>query len=334
MADNNRLELEITATDNTGPAAAKAKANFKSIDQQAAETAVSMSKSFDTASASVIRSLQTLEQRAALVGKSGVEKLVAQRQMLVDRAGSDEAAVNRIATAYDKLISAQQRLDRESATKRSGIAAGQATLPGEAGFQSALKAVQSRDSELRALEDRARRATLSRPAFLRDELNQALSQRGLTDEVRQRYRTSYAAMIKAAEEEAQHEGGHSQVLRRGILGVKDFLEGSTRGAIIEGTDILVGTSGGGGILQKAIPQIAEITGLSSTAVIAVGSLAAAFAGLGFAGIESARHLAETGEQINNFSLRSGIDPTRVQAFQFAAKAAGQDPNIVETLSRQ
>jgi hypothetical protein len=69
MADNNRLELEIHATDTSGPATSKARANFKSIEQQAAESAVSMTGSFDKATASVLRSIQSLEQKAALAGK-------------------------------------------------------------------------------------------------------------------------------------------------------------------------------------------------------------------------------------------------------------------------
>jgi hypothetical protein len=44
-------------------------------------------------------------------------------------------------------------------------------------------------------------------------------------------------------------------------------------------------------------------------------------------------LAETGEEIKNFSIRTGIAPDRVQAFQFAAKASGVNPDIAERMTK-
>jgi hypothetical protein len=259
--DNNRLELVLSIVDeNTASATAKARANMRNFVEEAVKAAqgasnsldkvtIELARSFEKASGSAMSSLDRLEARAALAGKRGVDRLVAERELRIKALGDDEAAIRRVTSAYDKLITAQQK---------SGGGHG----------------------------------------------------------------------------EGEGHGVGSMVLRRGFLAVKDFGEGRIQGTMAEAADILFGQGGSGGVVQKFIPEIAELTGLSSSAVIAVGSLTAAFLGLGFAGVESARHLAETGEQIKNFSVRSGIDQTRVQAFQFAAKAAGQDPNIVETLSRQ
>jgi hypothetical protein len=259
--DTNRLEVILSIVDeNTAAATAKARANMRSFVEEAVKAAqgasnsldkvtIELARSFEKASGSAMSSIDRLEARAALAGKRGVDRLRAEMDLRIKALGEDEAAIQRVKAAYDKLITAQQK---------SGGGHG----------------------------------------------------------------------------EGEGHGVGSMVLRRGFLAVKDFGEGRIQGTMAEAADILFGQGGSGGVVQKFIPEIAELTGLSSSAVIAVGSLTAAFLGLGVAGVESARHLAETGEQIKNFSVRSGIDQTRVQAFQFAAKAAGQDPNIVETLSRQ
>ena len=90
----NRLELDIVANDRTQPETQKASANFKSVEAEAVRAARSMSKSFDSASVDLVRSiqkgtasaesaLQGLERRAALVGKTGIEKLLIQRSQAI-----------------------------------------------------------------------------------------------------------------------------------------------------------------------------------------------------------------------------------------------------------
>lgn len=262
MADN-RLELEITATDTTGPAAAKARANFNSIEKDAAKAAANMSKGFDASAVEMsqkitaateqgMRSLDALARRAELAGKSALEKLYFQRNNIPTNLGDDRNIVAQYQAHYDKLIAARKKYE----------------------------------------DDR-----------------------------------------KKQDSESEHGVG-SMALRRGFLAAKDFGEGRVQGTFAEIADILFGQGGSGGVVQKFIPQIAEITGLSNGAVIAIGSLAGAFAGLGFAGIESMKSLAETGEEIRKFSANTGIAPTRVQAFQFAAKAEGADPSIFGRLSSE
>lgn len=266
MSDNNRLELDIVAHDDTGPATAKARANFRSVEAEAARSAVNMSKGFDAqavemgrsidkAAASALRSLDALERRAALAGKSAVEKLVVQRNQMIASLGSDEPAIQRAMSAYDKLISARQKYEEKMRQMDSG--------GGHSGH-----------------------------------------------------------------------GVGSMALRRSFLAAKDFGEGRMQGVFAEVADIAFGQGGTGGVVQAILPKISEITGLSNGAVIAVGALAGAFGALGFAGIHAMHSLAEAGQEIQKFSLSTGIAPTRVQAFQFAAKAAGADPSVFQRISSE
>ncbi len=284
-------------------------------------------------SAAAMRSLDKLEARAALAGKSVKQKLIIQRDQGANNFGQDEAAIQRHVAAMNKLIDVEDKAERARATRaaRQVVQENDAKLNAELGAR--VKQLQANSEAIRELEDRARKASLPRSEYYKQERDALLARAGTTESAAQRIKAAYDKIIEASKKE---EGGHghgNQALRRGILGVKDFFEGSTRGAIIEGTDILVGTSGSGGLLQSAIPRIAAITGLSQTAVMAVGGLTAAFVGLELAGLASAKVLAEEGEQIKNFSLRTGIAPDRVQAFQFAAKAAGQEPEIFDRMTR-
>lgn len=55
------------------------------------------------------RLLRTLERRAALAGKSGGERLAAERDLLLGRVGGDVNAINRVTAAYQKLIAEANR---------------------------------------------------------------------------------------------------------------------------------------------------------------------------------------------------------------------------------
>src|ERR1035438_1784772 len=62
----------------------------------------------DASKNSLERLIKTMEQQAAVAGKSGVEKLIAQRDILIKKWGDEERAVQAITKAYDKMISAEQ----------------------------------------------------------------------------------------------------------------------------------------------------------------------------------------------------------------------------------
>lgn len=55
------------------------------------------------------RQLRTLERRAALAGKTGSDKLIAERDLTLGRIGGDERAIQRVTAAYEKLIAAANK---------------------------------------------------------------------------------------------------------------------------------------------------------------------------------------------------------------------------------
>ena len=48
-----------------------------------------------------------MERQASLAGKSGTDKLIAERNLLIDKWGQEERAVQAITKAYDKMIAAE-----------------------------------------------------------------------------------------------------------------------------------------------------------------------------------------------------------------------------------
>jgi hypothetical protein len=106
MADNNRLELEITAIDSSGSVIAKFKSELASVSSEAMKAAAAAARASDQiflstsnvierASAAAYRSLERLEARAALAGKTGADKLRAQADVGRAKFGGDEVAINR-----------------------------------------------------------------------------------------------------------------------------------------------------------------------------------------------------------------------------------------------
>lgn len=55
---------------------------------------------------SIERQLRSLERRAALAGKTGSDRLIAERDFALGRIGGDERAIQRVTAAYEKLIAA------------------------------------------------------------------------------------------------------------------------------------------------------------------------------------------------------------------------------------
>lgn len=119
MPDTNRLELDIVAIDDTQAATKSAQANFKTTEEVAAASAagvsrsynasgISMAQSIDRSTASAIRSTEALERRAALAGKTGIERLQIQRDFAIRAAGTDEALIQRRVAAFERLMAIER----------------------------------------------------------------------------------------------------------------------------------------------------------------------------------------------------------------------------------
>lgn len=145
----NRLELPITATDQSAAGVESAKRQFRSLEQEAAKAAAGASAAFTKQRdamgrfvggggtraagpimgplvgplvtdipktlAGVDRAITTFERRTSMVGLRGVEKIRAQSALLMQTAGSDERAIQRIIAASNR---AEENYRRMAAPKR------------------------------------------------------------------------------------------------------------------------------------------------------------------------------------------------------------------------
>ena len=68
----------------------------------------------DQTRSSVQRLIASLEKQAGTYGKSGVEKLISQRDQLLQRYTKEPAAIDAITRSYEKMIETQKKLDSEA----------------------------------------------------------------------------------------------------------------------------------------------------------------------------------------------------------------------------
>jgi hypothetical protein len=71
---------------------------------------------------SLDRLLQSMQRQADMAGKSGVEKLIAQRDQLIARWAKEQAAVDAINRSYEKQIDVARKLEREQAAAQQKMA--------------------------------------------------------------------------------------------------------------------------------------------------------------------------------------------------------------------
>ena len=62
----------------------------------------------DRSRSSMERLTQSIEKQAAAYGKTGVDRLVAERDRLIKKLGDEEGMINRVRAAYDKMIAVER----------------------------------------------------------------------------------------------------------------------------------------------------------------------------------------------------------------------------------
>jgi hypothetical protein len=65
----------------------------------------------DKSRSSMERLTQSIEKQAAAYGKTGVDRLVAERDRLIKKLGDEEGMINRVRAAYEKMIAVEQKKD-------------------------------------------------------------------------------------------------------------------------------------------------------------------------------------------------------------------------------
>jgi len=118
MADQaERVILE--AEDQVTPVVDKANAGLISFENKAESAHGKVIRITDQTRSSVQRLIASLEKQADTYGKSGVERLIAQRDQLLQRYAKEPAAIDAITRSYEKMIAVEEKAAREAAAAKA-----------------------------------------------------------------------------------------------------------------------------------------------------------------------------------------------------------------------
>jgi ATP dependent DNA ligase C terminal region len=113
MADQaERVILE--AEDQVSPVVDKANAGLDSFEKKAESSHSKVIRISDQTRSSVQRLIASLEKQAETYGKSGVERLITQRDQLLQRYNREPQAIDAITRSYEKMIAAEEKVAREA----------------------------------------------------------------------------------------------------------------------------------------------------------------------------------------------------------------------------
>src|SRR5271154_1094931 len=113
MADQaERVILE--AEDQVSPVVDKANAGLDRFEKQAESSHGKVIRISDQTRSSVQRLIASLEKQAETYGKSGVDRLITQRDQLLQRYNREPQAIDAITRSYEKMIAAEEKVAREA----------------------------------------------------------------------------------------------------------------------------------------------------------------------------------------------------------------------------
>ena len=114
MADQvERVILE--AEDQVSQQVGAANASLDKFEKRAESSHQKVIRITDQTRSSVQRLITSLEKQAETYGKSGVDKLISQRDQLLQRYAKEPAAVDAITKSYERMIQVQKELNSVSA---------------------------------------------------------------------------------------------------------------------------------------------------------------------------------------------------------------------------
>ena len=118
MADQaERVVLE--AEDQVNPVVDKANAGLDSFEKKAESAHGKVIRITDQTRSSVQRLIASLEKQAETYGKSGVERLISQRDQLLQRYAKEPAAIDAITRSYERMIAVEEKAAREAAAAKA-----------------------------------------------------------------------------------------------------------------------------------------------------------------------------------------------------------------------
>jgi hypothetical protein len=112
-----RVVLE--AEDQVSPVVDKANAGLDSFEKKAESAHGKVIRITDQTRSSVQRLIASLEKQADIYGKSGVERLISQRDQLLQRYAKEPAAIDAITRSYEKMIAVEEKAAREAAMAKA-----------------------------------------------------------------------------------------------------------------------------------------------------------------------------------------------------------------------
>jgi len=113
MADQaERVILE--AEDQVSTVVDKANAGLDSFEKKAESSHAKVIRISDQTRTSVQRLVASLEKQAETYGKSGVDRLITQRDQLLQRYNREPQAIDAITRSYEKMIAAEEKVAREA----------------------------------------------------------------------------------------------------------------------------------------------------------------------------------------------------------------------------
>jgi vacuolar-type H+-ATPase subunit H len=112
MPQAERVILE--AEDEVTPVVSKANAGLASFEQKAESSHGKVIRITDQTRSSIQRLIASLEKQAETYGKSGVDRLITQRDSLLQRYAKEPQAIDAITRAYERMIETQKKADAEA----------------------------------------------------------------------------------------------------------------------------------------------------------------------------------------------------------------------------
>src|ERR1700722_7631628 len=127
MADQaERVILE--AEDQVTPVVDSANAGLDRFEKQAESSHGKVIRISDQTRTSVQRLIASLEKQAETYGKSGVDRLITQRDQLLQRYNREPQAIDAITKSYEKMIAMEEKAARESLALKAAKEAEEALL--------------------------------------------------------------------------------------------------------------------------------------------------------------------------------------------------------------
>ena len=136
-----RIVLE--AEDIVTPVVDKANAGLERFEKQAESSHAKVVRITDQTRSSVQRLIASLEKQAETYGKSGVEKLISQRDQLLQRYAKEPQAIDAITRSYERMIAVEKEAAAQAAKAEAEAAMAKAAKEAEAALEKQSQAIKA-----------------------------------------------------------------------------------------------------------------------------------------------------------------------------------------------